>query len=115
MSDALRQRCLIHLPGKCSGERCRKNAQGQIRPTTGRSSTCPDTIEPGPYAVDHVQNAGRRVRGPLEGLLPQGRRLPAVRPGLCEVYLRFPASIGQRIRHSSFIDPALARPGAESR
>src|SRR5664280_885152 len=78
-----------------SWPKCPRTPKPRSRPTIGRSSQVPATVEPGPAAVRPVQNRidsfARRWRDsyPAAGALParrprQPHRLPALPPGALE-------------------------------
>jgi len=103
MGAALRQRCLIHrarnLLAKVS-----KNAQAEVKADYWAIFDVPETIEPGPDAVRHVQaridSFARRWRDSYPAAV---RCLLDDRESLT-VYLRFPREHWTRVRHSNFIE-----------
>lgn len=103
MSGALRQRCLIHRARNILAK-VPKNAQAGVRADYWAIFEVPDTVEPGPAAVRHVQNRidsfARRWRDSYPAAV---RCLLDGRDNLT-VYLRFPREHWNRIRHSNFIE-----------
>lgn len=103
MSGALRQRCLIHRARNILAK-VPKNAQAEVKADYWAIFEVPDTVEPGPAAVRHVQNRidsfARRWRDSYPAAV---RCLLDGRDNLT-VYLRFPREHWNRIRHSNFIE-----------
>ena len=103
MSGALRQRCLIHRARNILAK-VPKNAQAGVKADYWAIFEVPDTVEPGPAAVRHVQNRidsfARRWRDSYPAAV---RCLLDGRDNLT-VYLRFPREHWNRIRHSNFIE-----------
>ena len=103
MSGALRQRCLIHRARNILAK-VPKNAQAEVKADYWAIFEVPDTVEPGPDAVRHVQNRidsfARRWRDSYPAAV---RCLLDGRDNLT-VYLRFPREHWNRIRHSNFIE-----------
>ena len=103
MSGALRQRCLIHRARNVLAK-VPKNAQAGVKADYWAIFEVPDTVEPGPAAVRHVQNRidsfARRWRDSYPAAV---RCLLDGRDNLT-VYLRFPREHWNRIRHSNFIE-----------
>ena len=103
MSGALRQRCLIHRARNILAK-VPKNAQAGVKADDWAIFEVPDTVEPGPAAVRHVQNRidsfARRWRDSYPAAV---RCLLDGRDNLT-VYLRFPREHWNRIRHSNFIE-----------
>src|SRR5664280_788724 len=87
-----------------SWPKCPRTPRPGSRPTIGRSSQVPATVEPGPAAVRPVQNRidsfARRWRDSYPAAV---RCLLDGRDNLT-VYLRFPREHWNRIRHSNFIE-----------
>lgn len=81
-----------------------KNAQAEVKADYWAIFEVPDTVEPGPAAVRHVQNRidsfARRWRDSYPAAV---RCLLDGRDNLT-VYLRFPREHWNRIRHSNFIE-----------
>ena len=81
-----------------------KNAQAGVKADYWAIFEVPDTVEPGPAAVRHVQNRidsfARRWRDSYPAAV---RCLLDGRDNLT-VYLRFPREHWNRIRHSNFIE-----------
>jgi putative transposase len=103
MSGALRQRCLIHRARNILAK-VPKNAQAEVKADYWAIFEVPDTVEPGPAAVRHVQKRidsfARRWRDSYPAAV---RCLLDGRDNLT-VYLRFPREHWNRIRHSNFIE-----------
>lgn len=103
MGAALRQRCLIHRARNVLAK-IPKNAQAEVKADYWAIFDVPDTIEPGPDAVAHVQQRldsfARRWRDSYPAAV---KCLLADRDSLT-VYLRFPREHWTRVRHSNFIE-----------
>jgi transposase-like protein len=103
MGAALRQRCLIHRARNVLAK-IPKNAQAEVKADYWAIFDVPDTVEPGPDAVRHVQDRidsfARRWRDSYPAAV---RCLLADRDSLT-VYLRFPREHWTRVRHSNFIE-----------
>jgi transposase-like protein len=103
MGAALRQRCLIHRARNVLSK-IPKNAQAEVKADYWAIFEVPDTVEPGPDVVRHVQDRinsfARRWRDSYPAAV---RCLLADRDSLT-VYLRFPPEHWTRVRHSNFIE-----------
>jgi putative transposase len=103
MGAALRQRCLIHRARNVLAK-IPKHAQAEVKADYWAIFDVPDTVEPGPDAVRHVQarldSFARRWRDSYPAAV---KCLLADRDSLT-VYLRFPREHWTRIRHSNFIE-----------
>lgn len=103
MGAALRQRCLIHRARNILAK-IPKNAQVEVKADYWAIFDVPDTIEPGPDAVAHVQRRldsfARRWRDSYPAAV---KCLLADRDSLT-VYLRCPREHWTRVRHSNFIE-----------
>jgi transposase-like protein len=103
MGAALRQRCLVHRARNILAK-TPKNAQAEVKADYWAIFDVPETIEPGPDAVRHVQaridSFARRWRDSYPAAV---RCLLDDRESLT-VYLRFPREHWTRVRHSNFIE-----------
>jgi putative transposase len=103
MGAALRQRCLIHRARNVLAK-IPKNAQAEVKADYWAIFDVPDTVQPGPDAVAHVQRRldsfARRWRDSYPAAV---KCLLADRDSLT-VYLRCPREHWTRVRHSNFIE-----------
>ena len=103
MGAALRQRCLIHRARNILAK-VPKNAQDDVKADYWAIFDVPDSVEPGPDAVAHVQARIDAFARRWRDAYPAAVRCLLDDRDSLTVYLRFPREHWTRIRHSNFIE-----------
>jgi putative transposase len=103
MAAGLRQRCLVHRARNVLAK-VPKNAQAEVKADYWAIFDVPETIEPGPDAVAHVQKRIDSFAKRWRDSYPSAVRCLLVDRESLTVYVRFPREHWNRVRHSNFID-----------